>query len=289
MRARRVVALAILIGVAGAAAGIVIASGGGGGDTHTTVAKHRQSSHAKTVVVRKRRAPAPRIVSGPHDHPVAILMYHVINTAPAGAPYAELWVPAETFAQQMHALRDRGFHAVTLGQVWDYWQKGVALPRKPVVLSFDDGYLSDYTKAMPTLKAMHWPGVLNLVLHNLGPGGLSRHMVGALIAAGWEIDSHTVNHLDLTTLDAAALRHELVDSRARIHRLFGVPVRFFCYPAGRFNATVEAALKQAGYDAATTELPGLAKPGSPFELARIRVNGTDSANGLVAKLAAAGA
>jgi len=287
VRARRVVALAALVAVVVAAAGIVI-SAGGGGHAPSPVADHNRPARPKTIAAGKRRV-APRIVSGPHDHPVPILMYHVINSPPAGAAYGELWVPAVTFAAQMHALRHRRFHAVTLGQVWDYWKRGIALPHKPVVLSFDDGYLSDYTKALPVLESLHWPGVLNLVLHNLGPGGLSRHMVGALIGAGWEVDSHTINHLDLTTLDAASLRHELVDSRRRIRRLFGVPARFFCYPAGRFDSTVEAALKRAGYDAATTELPGLARPDRPFELARIRVNGTDSAAALVAKLAAAGA
>ena len=274
MRARRAAALAALLSLVAAAAGC-----GHTGDAARPAAS--TTTTLKTTVVHKKRE---RIVSGPHDEPVPILMYHVINAAPPGTPNPDLWVPADVFAAQMKALAAAGYHGVTLGQVWDHWMRGVALPSKPVVLSFDDGYLSDYTNARPVLAALHWPGVLNLVLHNLGPGGLTRYEVRALLADGWELDSHTINHLDLTTLSASAMRHELVGSRTRLRRLFGVPVRFFCYPSGRFNPAVEAAVRRAGYAAATTTQPGLARPGRPYELARIRVDAADSAESLLAKL-----
>ena len=188
------------------------------------------------------------------------------------------------FAAQVQALADHGYHAVTLGQVWDHWKRGVALPSKPVVLSFDDGYLSDYTNARPVLAAQHWPGVLNLVLHNLGPGGLTHYEVRALLAEGWELDSHTINHLDLTTLERVGLAPRargLPGPAAPPLRRSGAP---FCYPSGRFNAAVEAAVRRAGYLAATTTRPGLARPDRPYELARIRVDATDSAESLLAKL-----
>ena len=98
-----------------------------------------------------------------------------------------------------------------------------------------------------------------------------------LIAAGWEVDSHTLTHPDLRTLDDAALRRELVESRALLRRDFGVPVAFLCYPAGRYDARVQAAARAAGYQAATTVEPGIASPSTdPFALPRIRVNGTDA-------------
>ena len=156
-------------------------------------------------------------------------------------------------------------------------------------LSFDDGYLSQGQDAGAILRARGWPGVLNLALHNLDtPGGLSTSRVKAMIAAGWEVDAHSLTHPDLTTLDAAALRREVAGSRAAIHARFGVPVNAFCYPAGRYDATVEAAVAAAGYRAATTERPGAARPSDDsYALPRIRVDRGDSTATVVAKVHAA--
>jgi peptidoglycan/xylan/chitin deacetylase (PgdA/CDA1 family) len=130
--------------------------------------------------------------------------------------------------------------------------------------------------------------VLNLEVKNLGlPGGLSRRQVREVIGAGWEVDAHSISHPDLTTLGPAVLRREVAGARAALRRALGVPVEFFCYPAGRFNATVEAAVRAAGYLAATTTAPGVAAPGQdPYALPRIRVSATDTAAALLERLGA---
>jgi peptidoglycan/xylan/chitin deacetylase (PgdA/CDA1 family) len=213
-------------------------------------------------------------------------MYHVISAPMPAAPYPELYTTKQAFAAQMQALASKGYHGVTLESVYRYWRHAEALPSKPIVISFDDGYLSDYTHARPVLERLHWPGVLNLEVNNvLTPGDLSAPHVKALIRAGWEVDSHTVTHPDLTRVTPQQLRDELVNSRSFLRRRFGVPVDFFCYPAGRYDATVEAAVRRAGYRLATTTQPGLANPrGDPLALARIRVSGSDGVSGLMAKL-----
>src|SRR5919198_1664843 len=98
---------------------------------------------------------------GAHNRPVPILMYHVIAAPPAGTAYPELFVRPADFAGQMRWLSRHGYHAVTLRSVYDYWVQGTPLPSRPIVVSFDDGYLSDHTQALPVLRALHWPGVLN--------------------------------------------------------------------------------------------------------------------------------
>ena len=249
-------------------------------------------SSAPRVVHHKphKTHPAPRIVRGPHDQPVPILMYHVIAAPTAGAPFPQLFVQPRDFSAEMRDLARRGYHGVTLDQVYDYWHRGVALPRRPVVVSFDDGYLSHYTRALPVLKALHWPGVLNLLLENGPPrGDLTAQMIRPLIAGGWEIDSHTLTHVDLTTVGAAQLRREVADSRRELRHRFGVPVDFFCYPSGRYDATVVAAVRRAGYRGATTTNPGLARPGQLYTLDRIRINGSDGVGGLERKLRDLGA
>jgi peptidoglycan/xylan/chitin deacetylase (PgdA/CDA1 family) len=69
-------------------------------------------------------------------------------------------------------------------------------------------------------------------------------------------------------------------SRARLRRVFGVPVNFFCYPSGSYDARVIAAVRKAGYLGATTTVEGLAVPGTPFSLRRIRIDGSDRAAAL---------
>ena len=99
------------------------------------------------------------------------------------------------------------------------------------------------------------------------------------------IPSHTRT---LASLSGAALAHEVSGSRRQIQRLFGVLPRFFCYPAGRYDAETLAAVKAAGYEGATTTELGLADPRKPFTLARVRVGRGDGAAGLARQLAALG-
>ncbi len=219
--------------------------------------------------------------------PVPILMYHVVSDPPAGAPYPQLYVSESDFAGQMRWLARHGYHAVTQRAVWDHWHRGRALPARPIVISFDDGYRSVATAARPHLQAYGWPGVLNLTVKNLRvSGGLTRYDVHTLLAASWELGSHTLTHPDLTGLDDRTLRHEASSSRKVLRARFGVRVDFFCYPAGRYDARVIDAVRRAGYLGATTTVEGFARPERPFELERVRVSGSDGVAGLAEKLAA---
>jgi peptidoglycan/xylan/chitin deacetylase (PgdA/CDA1 family) len=246
--------------------------------------------HSRAAAPRRRTRSTRTGVStgpptGPHDAPVPILMYHVLAPPLPNTPYPGLYVKPADFRAQVAWLAAHGYHAVTLRQVYDYWRGAHALPRKPVVLTFDDGYHSDFTVALPTLHARRWPGVLDLEVRNLQPvWGMRPGMVRKLIAAGWEIDAHTMTHPDLTTVDASRLRYEVAGSRAAIRRLFRQPVDFFCYPAGRYDGAVVAAVRAAGFLGATTETEGFARPDSLFALDRVRVDGTDGVAGLAAKL-----
>jgi peptidoglycan/xylan/chitin deacetylase (PgdA/CDA1 family) len=240
----RLLALAALVAFLGggtAAALVATGSSGGGSGSSTTT--------AKKPVPHKKNAPEPRIVQGPHDSPVPILMYHVLAEPPASAPYPHLYVPPAEFEQEVRWLREHGYRAVTLDGVWRAWHDGGWLPRKPVVLSFDDGYLSDVRVALPVLRSVRWPGVLNLEVDNLKPvWGVRPYGIHRLIHAGWEID-------------------------------------FFCYPSGRYDAAVLDEVRAARFLGAETELPGVATPADdPFELPRIRIDGGDGVAGLAAKL-----
>ena len=207
---------------------------------------------------------------------VPILTYHRVGSSPG-------------FARQVAALERRGFRAVTLGRVWQAWRGEAALPPRPVVLTFDDGYLSQYRTAARSLRARGWPGVLNLQVDRLGvAGGLTRAQVRRLLADGWELDSHTLTHPDLTEVGRERLWRELVGAREAIVREFGVTPNFFCFPYGRADATVRAAVRRAGYLGATTTRRALAKPGGDrFALPRISVSTRTTPAALLRRIRAA--
>jgi peptidoglycan/xylan/chitin deacetylase (PgdA/CDA1 family) len=208
-------------------------------------------------------------------------MYHVIGDG-RGEPLPGLYVSPVAFRRQVAWLAAHGYHAVTLDAVYRHWTAGRPLPAKPIVFSFDDGYKSDVTMALPTLRARHWPGVLNLKIDNLVPAQVRR-----LIAGGWEIDSHTFTHPDLRLVSNRRLRYEVAASRRWIRDVFNMPADFFCYPSGQFDARVIAAVRAAGYLGATTRIQGYASPRNGlWTLHRIRVDGSDGIAGLAAKLGA---
>ncbi|MDX6714361.1 MAG: hypothetical protein QOH30_919 [Baekduia sp.] len=263
-------------GTGSAPSGGQVANGPPGGRTSS-----RSRSPSPAV---RRPTPAP-----PSHAAVPVLMYHVIAPAPAGAKYAGLWVAPGALRAHVAALAAAGYTGVTLDRVLDAWAGRDALPAHPIVMSFDDGYLSQGIAAGAVLRAAGWPGVLNLAWHNLGtPGGLTRSRVRTMIRDGWEIDAHSLTHPDLTTLDPVALRREIAGSRTAIRKAFGVPSDAFCYPAGRFDPAVEAAVRAAGYRAATTERAGAARPRDDrYALPRIRVNAGEGAASVVSSVRAA--
>jgi peptidoglycan/xylan/chitin deacetylase (PgdA/CDA1 family) len=232
----------------------------------------------------------PRADLKPGSEPVPILMYHVINPPPAGAPFPGLYVPPGEFAEQMQALARAGFHAVTLDELWAYWHEGTPLPPgKPIVLSFDNGYQSQYTQALPVLRRLGWVGVENLQLTGLPPsqGGLSQTQVRGLVTAGWELDTQGFSHADLITLDPAELHYQVAVARGAVQRLYHVPVNWFCYPSGHYDADVLAAVRAAGYRGSTTVVPGWAQPGEdPYRLPRLRVLGGTGPQALLGEIAA---
>jgi peptidoglycan/xylan/chitin deacetylase (PgdA/CDA1 family) len=281
---RRLAALAALavIGAIVAVAVMTLTDNGGGGSASPA------KSGSGGIGGGGARASATTYPPGwqPFTGPVPIIEYHAIQPPVAGAQYPRLFVPQADFVEQMKWLDDHGYEGVTLDQVEDAWYADGELPPKPVVLTFDDGYLSQYVAAFPALEHFHWPGVLNLVAENADiPDEDVQKMLDA--DPPWELASHTITHADLTTLGAADLKDEVAGSRQSLRKRFDVAVDNFCYPAGRYDGTVIAAVKAAGYRGATSEVPGLATKDNPYVLNRIQILLDDGLDGFVSKLKAA--
>jgi polysaccharide deacetylase len=286
---RRLLALGALAAAVVAAIAVLALAWGGGSSSERGRHFNRMAegkttagpSHSTPEASGPVRNATPRADWEPHAGPVPILEYHVLGPPPPGAPYPELFVSRPDFHRQMAWLEEHGYQAVTLEQVEEAWYQGGTLPPKPVVLSFDDGYRPQFTYALPELRRHGWAGVLNLKAEG---SELYESNVRAMIAAGWELAAHTIHHSDLTTLDAASLKEEVAGSRQILRREYGVPVKDFCYPAGQFDETVIAAVKEAGYVGATTEIPGYASKDAPYELARFEILGSSGVSGLAEDL-----
>jgi peptidoglycan/xylan/chitin deacetylase (PgdA/CDA1 family) len=273
----------VLVGP-GIVAAIASSGGGGGGRQARTVASRGKGGRreaAQGEAVGKVRNATPQPDWKPYTGPVPILEYHVLGRPQTEVAYPELYVPRASFRKQMDWLDQQGYEAVTLEAVEEAWYHGGTLPPKPVVISFDDGYRPQYTFALPTLRKHGWPGLLNLKAEG---SDLYESNVEAMLAAGWELAAHTINHADLTTLEGEALEEEVAGSREILRREYGVPVKNFCYPAGSFDEATIAAVEAAGYVGATTEIPGLATKDHPYELARIEVLGSWTLTDLAAAL-----
>ncbi len=304
-RRRRVLAGLSLVLVVALVAAVAVLAGRGGstpskhgavGSSGTSGASSRSSSsggggpaggEGSASLGGSSSAGSPTGRIGAESAP--ILMYHVINPPPAGAPFPGLYVSASEFAAQMKALTKAGFHAVTLDQLEAYWRHGAPLPPgKPIVVSFDNGYQSQYTNALPVLRGLGWVGDENIQLTGLPPsqGGLSEAQVRGLVAAGWELDTQGFSHADLITLDASQLAYQVAGARKVLQQRYGVPVDWFCYPSGHYDAAVIAEVKAAGFTGSTTVVPGWAGPDSdPYRLPRLRVLGGTSPEALLGEIA----
>lgn len=113
-----------------------------------------------------------------HKVNIPILTYH--HLAPEGTfePNSPVIISPMVFSAQMQLLKDQGYHTITSQDLYDYLRKDIALPEKPVLITFDDGYESNYTLAYPVLKKLGMKAVINIVVgftpgeeEGLFPGG----------------------------------------------------------------------------------------------------------------------
>jgi peptidoglycan/xylan/chitin deacetylase (PgdA/CDA1 family) len=269
---------------------LTLAAGCGGSSSGSGTSSSAAGAPPGSAGTQSQPSSSAQAVAGPPGHaPIPILMYHVIAAPPSGAPFPGLYVEPGEFAEQMQALKNAGWHAVTMNQVAAYWRRGASLgPGKPIVLSFDNGYRSQYTQALPVLRRLGWLGVENIQLSGLPPsqGGLSEEQVRGLISAGWELDTQGYSHADLIRLGPEELHYQVATTRKTLQQRYGVPVNWFCYPSGHYDSTVIAAVKAAGYAGSTTVIPGWAAPEEDrYRLHRLRVLGGTSGESLLSLIA----
>ena len=211
-----------------------------------------------------------------------ILTYHYVRQAPS--MYSDLMgyklsVTPTDFSAQMDWLAANRFHPVDFDDVRAYFAGWRPLAANPVVITLDDGYSDLYTTAYPILRAHGFKAVAYIVSSFVGKSPyVTAAQVVEMDRHGIQIASHTVDHANIAgnTSFYSALR-QVTDSKRALENLLGHPVVDFAYPSGKFNATSIAALKQAGYDTAVTEMFSVDHSSADrYTWTRVRVGGGES-------------
>jgi peptidoglycan/xylan/chitin deacetylase (PgdA/CDA1 family) len=223
-----------------------------------------------------------------------ILMYHRIDAVKPSLPAItqRLTVDPRVFAAQMRWLKAHGYHAVTQLQAFRALEQGAPLPRRPIMITFDDGYRDVLGKASPILERLGMPATAYVITDRISgpdPSFLTWGNLRALEQRGIAIGSHTVHHLELTRLGDEQALAELADSRRLLERKLGHPVQWFAYPGGAEDPRVVALVRAAGYVLAVTTEPGAVQSAAdPLTLHRYEVLDTTGVAGLAALLGSSG-
>ena len=205
--------------------------------------------------------------------PALILMYHDLAADPTAiAPEHRPYVlePA-VFRSQMAAVVAADLPALSVAQ----WCAPMRPPRV-VVLTFDDGHISNYTLTLPILVEHHLTATFFITAGAIGQGEtMDWRQIRALHAAGMEIGSHTLTHRPPSTLSDDELRYELHESRRVLEDGLGAPVTSLSSPTGFFNPRMRVIAHEVGYQALCFGRIGLAPDqGDPFSLKRVAVKYT---------------
>lgn len=215
---------------------------------------------------------------------VPILMYHNI-----GYGEGNFYVTPENFTKQMEYIKKNGYEVITLDQLVAAIKNKKPLKRNKVVITFDDGYKDNFEYAYPVLKKLDFPATIFLVTGLIGQNFssskkefMSWEEIITMSRNKVSFGGHTKTHLYLgTILNEKLALEEISGSKKAIEEKIGMPVNYFCYPSGAFNAKVKELVALSGYKGACSTNRGLAKFNRDvYELKRIKITNSDATKSL---------
>ena len=189
---------------------------------------------------------------------IPVLMYHRVLPDSADPPMHGIWIRESAFARQLESLHRRGFAPISFREYDSFLLGERQIPRRPIILTFDDGYADNYTVAFPYLQKYGFGAVIYAVTDtdrrtNFWDTGekpaplLTPEQLRELSRSGIEIGSHTITHPRLTSIDAGNVRKELTGSKQRLEDILGTEVLSFAYPYGALDTSVKGMVAEAGY------------------------------------------
>ena len=200
---------------------------------------------------------------------VPILMYHTSSENNPGG-LAELYVKPSEFEKQLKYLIEAGYTFCTFD---DYYNLNNI--SRPIFITFDDGYLENYTEIFPILQKHNARITLFLMINSITPTNLTPEMVAEMSDSGLvKFESHTLTHPSLVQIsgDDRRLTEELQDSKLKIEEMTGKSVTALSYPNGEFNDIVKEKAKEFYSFGIRKDLGMHNTEYNPFEVRRIRIN-----------------
>jgi peptidoglycan/xylan/chitin deacetylase (PgdA/CDA1 family) len=221
---------------------------------------------------------------------VPVLTYH--RVAADGPPELERYrVAPALFEQQMTWLAREGFAGISTYELAKALLTGAPLPKKPVLVTFDDGYVDFATDAWPALRRAGLPATLFVVPTKVGLSAdwdadkgepaplLGWDEIARLAAEGVDVQSHGFSHRRLTHATVEEVYSEALRSGAAIRRVLGRRPLAFCYPYGARDSCAERIVEACGYRLGFTTTPGVVSLGAaPVRLPRLDISRLDVAH-----------
>ena len=207
---------------------------------------------------------------------VMVLNYHKIDNT-----FISLAVRPDDFEAQRKYLSENGYHTISPDELYDSLAGTGELPENPVLITFDDGYVDNYTNAYPILKKYGFKATIFVITSFLGKDKnyMTWDQARELDANGISIESHTVDHKSMTDLTDEQLRMELVESKKKAEKELGHPVEYMAYPTGTYNLHIAEMVKEAGYKAAfTIKYGNVDKASNIYALERVPIFHTEDTN-----------
>ena len=253
-----------------------------------------KSSDADTVALPTPAVTTPAVErtyypaiggDGSRSFRVNALMFHYVEWLPPNpdALRSDLTVSPKDFEDMLKYLKANAYNTITARDLWWALDQAKPLPPKPVMLTFDDGYISHHDVVLPLLKAYGMTGTFAVTANLIEkPGYMTKAMVRELADAGMDVESHAVDHYSINMLSFADQVYQLCTSRRILSDWTGTDVRHFIFPSGDYLPLPSAALSRCGY------LTAYRKDGGSFEtsnemyaLRRARVRGQQGLSALL--------
>lgn len=184
-----------------------------------------------------------------------VLMYHnVTEDVSLAHTSPDVHITPQTLEEHFAYLKSAGYNTISAEEYLSYRQNGTPLPENPVIITFDDGYISNYEIAYPLLKKYNFKAVIFVIASRMGASNVefphfsweeAREMEQSGLV---EIESHSYTHPDFSTLTYAQTVLEMRLARYAIEMNLNKKCRFFAYPYGKMNFSSTDVAKAAGYD-----------------------------------------
>jgi len=224
------------------------------------------------------------------ENKLPILMYHnITEDASLIEDASSVQITPEVFEEHIVALKEAGYTSISLKEYYDHCTNGVTLPEKPVIITFDDGYISNYKYAYPILKNHGQKAVIFVITSRMGATDVDFHHftweeAAEMENSGYiEIESHSHNHPDFSVLSNFKTILEMRVAKYLIETNLKKECKFFAYPYGKINSLSSSVAKLAGYHMAFVggdEAAG-ADIVNSYEVPRYTVHGTYSGEELI--------